>query len=130
MSLFSAYNLSTMYEITDDSARMPLYHFVTGYLPQNTKAPELDDSNTATALRADAEWTGEDVSTGTGVTEDVLGIYLSYLVAIGFMPSPQASGKAKSLRQTVLSKVQQDALSKIGGRGGAETVAARSVPSA
>lgn len=119
-----------MCESTDDSSRMPLYHFVTGNLPQNTKAPELDDSNTATALKADAEWTGEDFSAGTGVTEDVLGIYLSYLVAIGFMPSPSAAGKAKSLRQTVLSKAQQDALSKIGGRGGADTVAARSVPSA
>ena len=119
-----------MYEGTDDTFRMPLYHFVTGNLPQNTKAPELDDSNTATALRTDAKWTGEDVSGGTGVTEDILKVYLSYLVAIGFMPSPQASGKAKSLRQTVLSKAQQEALSKVGGRGGAETVAARAVPSA
>lgn len=109
---------------------MPLYHFVTGNLPQNTKAPELDDSNTAAALRTDAKWTGEDVSRGTGVTEDLLGIYLSYLLSIGFMPSPQASGKAKSLRQIVLSKAQQEALTKIGGRGGAETVAARPVSAA
>ena len=97
---------------------MPLYHFVTGNLPENTKAPELDDSNTATALRADAKWTGEDVSEGTGVTEDLLGLYLSYLVAIGFIP------------QTVLTRTQQEALSKIGGRGGAETVAAGALPSA
>ena len=109
---------------------MPLYHFVTGNLPENTKAPELDDSNTATALRADAKWTGEDVSEGTGVTEDLLGLYLSYLVAIGFIPPPEASGRAKSLRQTVLTRTQQEALSKIGGRGGAETVAAGALPSA
>lgn len=119
-----------MHEGTDYSSRMPLYHFVTGNLPENTKAPELDDTNTAIALRTDAKWTGEDVSEGTGVTEGLLGVYLSYLVAIGFMPSPRASGKAKSLPQTVLSKAQQQALSKIGGRGGAETVAVRAIPSA
>ncbi|KAI9870865.1 MAG: large subunit of alpha-aminoadipate reductase [Pleopsidium flavum] len=97
---------------------MPLYHFVTGDLPQNTRAPELDDTNAAAVLRADAKWSGEDVSDGSGVTEDLLGIYLSYLVAIGFMPPPQPAGEAKPLPQIALAKEQQEALNKVGGRGG------------
>lgn len=97
---------------------MPLYHFVTGDLPQNTRAPELDDTNAAAALQADGKWTGEDVSEGTSVTEDLLGIYLSYLVAIGFVPPPHPAGKVKPLPQIALTKKQQEALNKLGGRGG------------
>ena len=104
---------------------MPLYHFVTGDLPQNTKAPELDDSNAATALRDDAQWTGEDVSKGSGVTEELVGVYLSYLVAIGFMPAPKGTGEAKSLPPLHLSKEQLEALSKVGGRGRADVNVSR-----
>ncbi|KAL1959532.1 hypothetical protein VTO42DRAFT_1977 [Malbranchea cinnamomea] len=98
-------------------ALMPLYHFVTADLPSNTKAPELDDTNAAAALRADAQWSGIDASAGTGVTEELMGIYLAYLVAIGFLPAPTDKAE-KPLPPINLSDAQKAALSNVGGRGG------------
>lgn len=69
---------------------MPLYHFVTSDLPSNTKAPELDDTNAAAALRADAAWSGIDASAGAAVTEELVGLYASYLTKIGLLPTPTA----------------------------------------
>ncbi|GAD94481.1 alpha-aminoadipate reductase large subunit, putative [Paecilomyces variotii No. 5] len=101
-------------------ALMPLYHFVTADLPSNTKAPELDDVNAASALHADAAWSGIDASDGRGVTEDLMGLYLSYLVSIGFLPNPTATDKAtRSLPAAKISEYQRTALSNVGGRGGA-----------
>jgi L-aminoadipate-semialdehyde dehydrogenase len=51
---------------------MPLYHFATTDLPGDTIAPEIDGRNTAAFLRADAPFTGEDVSAGSANT-DILG---------------------------------------------------------
>lgn len=100
--------------------RMPLYHFVTADLPSNTKAPELDDTNAAAALRADAAWSGVDASDGRGVTEDLMGLYLSYLISIGFLPKPAATDKAtRPLPAAQISEDQRKALSNVGGRGGA-----------
>lgn len=96
---------------------MPLYHFVTGDLPAGTIAPELDDSNAATALRADADWTGEDVSGGSAVTPETMGLYLSYLVAVGFLPAPEG-GRGKPLPEVKLGGEQRAALGGVGGRGG------------
>ena len=69
------------------SALFPLLHFVLDNLPQDTKAPELDDQNTVTSLVADVALTNEDVSAGKGVVDEILGVYISYLVKIGFLPS-------------------------------------------
>jgi L-aminoadipate-semialdehyde dehydrogenase len=96
---------------------MPLYHFVIADLPTSTKAPELDDSNAAAALRADAKWSGEDVSAGSGVTEELMGIYLSYLAAVGFLPQPPSQG-VKALPSVKISELQTKALLNVGGRGG------------
>lgn len=76
-----------------DSALFPLLHFVLDNLPQDTKAPELDDSNARIILAADAKWTGKDCSAGASVDVKTLGTYLSFLVAIGFMNKPQVEGK-------------------------------------
>lgn len=84
---------------------MPLCHFVTGDLPQNIKAPELDDTNAVASLRADAKWTSEDVSNGAVVTHKLIGVYLSYLVAIGFIPRPESTRRVKPLPQVALTKV-------------------------
>ncbi|KAK3080711.1 hypothetical protein LTS18_013847, partial [Coniosporium uncinatum] len=81
-------------------------------------APELDDGNAAEALKSDERWTGEDVSAGKGVEADIAGVYLAYLVAVGFMKAPSGGGKAK-LPAVELSGEQREAMSKIGGRGGA-----------
>ncbi|KAI9772817.1 MAG: large subunit of alpha-aminoadipate reductase [Candelina submexicana] len=98
-------------------ALMPLYHFVTADLPSSTKAPELDDSNTCASLLADAKWSGIDASAGSGVTEELMGIYLAYLVAMEFLPPPPEGGKGKSLPRIELEEGQQQG--KVGGRGGA-----------
>lgn len=98
------------------NALMPLYHFVTADLPSNTKAPELDDTNAAAALRADAVWSQRDTSAGAGVSEDIMGVYLAYLVSIGFLPVPTTTGP-RQLPQSKISEAQKNALSAVGGRG-------------
>jgi L-aminoadipate-semialdehyde dehydrogenase len=96
---------------------MPLYHFVTADIPSNTKAPELDDTNAVAAVRSDKTWSGQDASSRSGVTEDLMGIYLSYLVEIGFLPPPLKGG-SRFLPTANISNTQKTALSSVGGRGG------------
>ena len=98
------------------SCRTPLYHFATNDLPSDSKAPELDDRNAVKALHADAKWSGDDVSAGAGVTEKLMGLYLSYVVTIGFMPSPSGAGKT-ALPPMQMNEQQREALRKVGGRG-------------
>ena len=69
-------------EESKESALFPLLHFVLDNLPQDTKAPELDDTNAAKSLAKDAKYTGEDVSKGKGVDLEQTGIYISYLIKI------------------------------------------------
>lgn len=100
----------------------PLLHFVLDNLPQSTKAPELDDSNSVAALKADRRWTSEDVSSGAGVSVEQMGIYLAYLIAIGFLPAPPATpnpGKGRLQLPTIsLSETAKKGLAAVGGRGG------------
>jgi L-aminoadipate-semialdehyde dehydrogenase len=98
-------------------ALLPLYHFVTADLPSNTKAPELDDVNAAAALRADAAWSGVDASAGAGVTEELVGLYASYLFQTGFLPAPTIAG-ARPLPPVQISDEQKKTLLNVGGRGG------------
>ncbi|EXJ64602.1 L-aminoadipate-semialdehyde dehydrogenase [Cladophialophora yegresii CBS 114405] len=104
----------------EDFALMPLFTFVANDLPSDTRAPELDDTNAERALYEDAKWTGEDVSTGAGVTKREVGLYLAYLVEIGFLPRPGAQGDAgvKTLPQVKVSEEQRQAMKAVGGRGG------------
>lgn len=95
-----------------------LYHMVTGDLPANTKAPELDDRNAAAALKADVARTGQDLSGGSAVTVEKVGVYMAYLIERGFMPRPEKEGHLR-LPQVKLSTEQLQALDGIGGRGGA-----------
>ena len=99
-------------------ALMPLFTFVANDLPSNTRAPELDDRNAEKALYADREWTREDVSGGSGVSKNTIGIYLAYLVAIGFLPSPTKT-PLKALPGIKIGPVQREALWNVGGRGAA-----------
>ncbi|KAI1992100.1 large subunit of alpha-aminoadipate reductase [Ophidiomyces ophidiicola] len=102
---------------TAQHALMPLYHFVTADLPANTRAPELDDINAAAALIADSKWSGENSSEGSGVTEELVGLYLSYLLEIGFLRPPTVAG-SKVLPKGKISDAQRVALGAVGGRGG------------
>ena len=97
---------------------MPLFTFVANDLPSNTRAPELDDTNAEKALYTDKEWTGEDVSEGSGVTKNTIGVYLAYLVAIGFLPPPSKT-TLKALPAVKIPATQMEALSNVGGRGAA-----------
>ena len=95
---------------------MPLYHFATTDLPGDTVAPEMSDVNAAASLKADAQFTGEDLSAGGFVDVEIMGRYLSYLAAIGFLQLP--SGKVKkSLPEAKISLEQKSALLSVGGRG-------------
>ncbi|KAK9235544.1 hypothetical protein V1525DRAFT_259803 [Lipomyces kononenkoae] len=108
-------------EDSKDNALYPLLHFVLDNLPQSTKAPELDDRNAVQALRYDCDnWTGEDVSRGKGVTENIMGVYLAYLVDIGFLDTPAAApGEgSKPLPSVGLDETVVKALKGVGGRGG------------
>lgn len=100
----------------EQHALMPLYHFATTDLPGDTIAPEMDDANASVSLKKDAEFTGEDVSAGSGPNTDILGNYLAYLSGIGFLPKP--AGKAeRTLPELQSSEEQKAALLRVGGRG-------------
>lgn len=106
------------YVIADanDNALYPLLHFVLDDLPQSTKAPELDDTNTRISLKKDASWTGIDLSGGKGIDNTQMGIYLAYLIAIDFLESPTSEGVCKLPEITVSSEIL-GRLSNVGGRG-------------
>lgn len=101
----------------EEHALLPLFHFVTGDLPANTIAPELDDRNAAESLRKDAKITGEDLSAGGRVDVDIIGRYLAFLVEIGFLPPPDKQGE-RALPKAELSEERRKAMGSIGGRGG------------
>ncbi|KAK7544150.1 uncharacterized protein J3D65DRAFT_608667 [Phyllosticta citribraziliensis] len=102
----------------EEHALLPLFHFVTGDLPANTIAPELDDRNAAESLRKDAKVTGEDWSAGGKVDVEIIGRYLAFLVEIGFLPPPEKQGE-RALPKAELGEERRNALGRIGGRGGA-----------
>jgi len=85
---------------TQDNALFPLLHFVLDDLPTSTKSPELDDSNTVALLQQHA---GELVTT---VSDELIGLYLSWLVAASFLPAPSATSPAKSLPIRIESNVK------------------------
>ncbi|EXJ89385.1 L-aminoadipate-semialdehyde dehydrogenase large subunit [Capronia epimyces CBS 606.96] len=106
-----------------DFALMPLFTFVANDLPSNTRAPELDDRNAEKALYEDSEWTKVDASEGSGVTKNTIGLYLAYLVEIGFLPAPPSDaasrdGAVKRLPRVTVGPDQRKALASVGGRGG------------
>ncbi|KAI4259141.1 MAG: hypothetical protein L6R42_004732 [Xanthoria sp. 1 TBL-2021] len=96
------------YKGKEEHALMPLHHFVTGDLPSTTRAPLLDDTNTQAALRADSQI--NESTQYPSVTPDVVGLYIAYLVRIGFLPAPPADGKP-------LPKVEVEEGMGLTGRG-------------
>ncbi|ODQ67735.1 L-aminoadipate-semialdehyde dehydrogenase [Nadsonia fulvescens var. elongata DSM 6958] len=104
-------------EESKDNALYPLLHFVLDNLPQSTKAPELDDTNARASLKADAAWTGVDASKGMGVGTEQMGIYLSYLIATGFLEKPSGKGELELPESTVDTELLAS-LGAVGGRGG------------
>jgi len=78
----------------------------------------LDDTNTVRVLERDERWTSEDLSSGSAVTIELVGVYLAYLCAIGFIfPPPSGASGIQALPKAEVSKEQQQALENVGGRG-------------
>lgn len=67
-----------------DNALFPLLHFVLDDLPTSTRAPALDDSNTSALLQRG----GDDVHSAGGVSLELLGNYLAWLIRAGYLPTP------------------------------------------
>jgi L-aminoadipate-semialdehyde dehydrogenase len=90
-----------------DNALFPLLHFVLDDLPTSTKAPELDDSNTAKLLEQHRGTTTRTVD------NDLMGLYLGWLVAAKFLPEPSRSTPERSL-----PKLANSGVIKAAGRSG------------
>jgi L-aminoadipate-semialdehyde dehydrogenase len=101
---------------THDNALYPLLHFVLDNLPQNTKAPLLDDTNTHAALKADTKRTGVDVSAGRGVTPQLMGVYIAFLIGIGYLPKPSGTARVP-LPHIQVDATVLESLGTVGGRG-------------
>ena len=91
----------------EDNALYPLLHMVLDGLPDNSRAPELDDTNAVTSLRRDISWTGVDASAGKGATPEQIGIYIAFLNKVGFLPEALAEGELP-LPEVSLSQKQVD----------------------
>jgi L-aminoadipate-semialdehyde dehydrogenase len=76
---------------TQDNALFPLLHFVLDDLPTSTKAVELDDSNAQTLATAAGQ------APTSGVTEDLVGLYIAWLIRAGFMEAPPTGHNGKAL---------------------------------
>ncbi len=101
----------------EQSALMPLFHMVTNDLPSTTRAPELDDRNAVSVLKADADrWTGIDESAGEGVTREAIGRFLRYLATTKFLPWP--TGRGRELPAIGANVAEAQAQWGVGGRGG------------
>ena len=92
----------------DSNALFPLLHFVLDDLPTSTKSPELNDANT-TKLLTEAH----ELDVVRGVDVPLVGLYLSWLVAVGFLPPPPS----KSAR--TLPTLPEGAARQAMGRGSA-----------
>lgn len=82
----------------EEHALLPIFHFLMGDLPVKTIAPELDDANAAAALRLydqkTMSWECSMAANTVGV--QTLGMYLAYLVAVGFLPAPVGKGRMQA----------------------------------
>ena len=102
-------------ESNEEYALLPLFHFVTGNLPANTIAPEMDDSQATAALELYDKGTNSSAPDKTrAVDMRTIGVYLAYLVAVGFLPSPVTNGE-QELPEVDVSRLQAVKVS-LGGR--------------
>lgn len=101
----------------EQSALMPLFHMVMNDLPSTTRAPELDDRNAVTVLKADADrWTAVDESAGEGISREAVGRFLRYLAETKFLSWP--TGRGRELPAISEGVIQAQTQWGVGGRGG------------
>jgi L-2-aminoadipate reductase len=108
-----AYVRTTTEAKRQEHALLPLYHLAVSDLPTDSRSPALDNKNAQAVLKGVGKG---DVKPAFAVTEELVGKYLKYLVAVGFMPAPTVSG-AKPLPDLEVSDERMAALRTIGGRG-------------
>ncbi|KAK5988278.1 L-2-aminoadipate reductase large subunit [Cladobotryum mycophilum] len=105
----------------EEHALLPLFHFVVGDLPRNSIAPELDDANATAALNLYDELLGTQAG-GTRASDTVsvkvIGMYLAYLVAAGFLPPPSAENSGLPLPKLDGDISQASVATQLGGRSG------------
>lgn len=103
----------------ETNALFPLLHFVLDDLPTSTKSAELDDRSTDALLAA----AGERDGVARGVDEPLVGLYLAWLVAAGFLPPPPppaaANAGAANAGATPLPALPQGLTARALGRGSA-----------
>ena len=101
----------------EEHALLPLFHFVVGDLPANTIAPELNDANAAASVqRYDGVSDSQaDPLAASAIGVETLGMYLAYLVAIGFLPRPTAKGE-RELPALDEARLQELMAGGLGGR--------------
>ncbi|KAJ3092157.1 large subunit of alpha-aminoadipate reductase [Quaeritorhiza haematococci] len=80
---------------TADHALFPLLHFVLDDLPTSTKSAELDDRNTraACARAKQIEQGTESLLLACPDMNALMGLYLGYLVGVGFLDTPPSVPK-------------------------------------
>ncbi|KAF9929558.1 large subunit of alpha-aminoadipate reductase [Linnemannia zychae] len=76
---------------SQDSALYPLLHLVMDDLPTSTKSPELDDAHTQRVTIHSAQ--KHAFAATPRMEEAQIGIYLAYLVKVGFLDRPTLSGE-------------------------------------
>ncbi|KAG0238400.1 large subunit of alpha-aminoadipate reductase [Actinomortierella wolfii] len=72
---------------SQESALYPLLHLVMDDLPTSTKSPELDDSHTQKVV---VEGSGFPCKR---MGAELVGVYLAYLIKVGFLDLPQRQGQ-------------------------------------
>ncbi|KAF8662367.1 hypothetical protein AX16_001172 [Volvariella volvacea WC 439] len=97
-----------------DNALFPLLHFVLDDLPTSTKAPMLDDRNTRELMSRAGFYVDEQgldggERSGGGkkkavmtVSDELMGLYLAWLIGAGFLPRPNEKEPKKRLPELSL----------------------------
>lgn len=95
-----------------DWAAMPLLDLVTSDFPTSTTPRYLDDRNARAALKSDSPAT-----CNSWIDRNLVGLYLSYLIKVGFVAAPPGSGAKDVLPTAKISETQMAALGRLKGRG-------------
>ncbi|KAJ3179953.1 large subunit of alpha-aminoadipate reductase [Gaertneriomyces sp. JEL0708] len=91
----------------NDNALYPLLHFVLDDLPTSTKSPELDDANVCKVI--------QNSTVSCRKIADLMGLYLGYFVAVGFLDEPQGEGKENIERLTAWESVRGQIVARTRG---------------
>ena len=97
---------------------MPLHELVTRDLPNDTRAPELDDTNAQFVLARDEKWTKQSMKGRSNIDESTIGKYLRYLIDTGFLKAPERGASTpRALPPSMLQPGQREVLRSLVGRG-------------